>query len=165
VEGLREAAGKDHIGVAIRCSPFHTASAFHPIIEHLKRVFGWQPEAAPQHLAKLEAGARRLQDLASRRERAVVRRPDGRLTKRLRHINPGAPLWRGAEDDLDADALLLSADGDAWSTGSRQMAIRPTVIIATARISALWRGNLALVRDLEIHRGDNSDRSDRSGIM
>ena len=57
VEGLREAAGKDHIWVPIRCSPFHTASAFHPIIEHLKRVFGWQPEdAAPQHLAKLEAG-------------------------------------------------------------------------------------------------------------
>ena len=57
VEGLREAAGKDHIWVAIRCSPFHTASAFHPIIEHLKRVFGWQPEdAAPQHLATLEAG-------------------------------------------------------------------------------------------------------------
>jgi class 3 adenylate cyclase len=40
VEGLREAAGKDHIWVAIRCSPFHTASAFHPIIEHLRRVFG-----------------------------------------------------------------------------------------------------------------------------
>src|SRR6266404_727412 len=57
VEGLREATAKDHIWVAIRCSPFHTASAFHPIIEHLKRVFGWQPEdAAPQHLAKLEAG-------------------------------------------------------------------------------------------------------------
>jgi len=42
VEGLREASGKDHIWVAIRCSPFHTASAFHPIIEHLKRVFAWQ---------------------------------------------------------------------------------------------------------------------------
>jgi hypothetical protein len=57
LEGLREASGKNHIWVAIRCSPFHTASAFHPIIEHLKRVFGWQPEdAAPQHLAKLEAG-------------------------------------------------------------------------------------------------------------
>ena len=57
VEGLREAAGKDRIWVAIRCSPFHTASAFHPIIEHLKRVFGWQPEdIAQQHLAKLEAG-------------------------------------------------------------------------------------------------------------
>src|SRR5690348_3646355 len=33
VEGVREATGKDHIWVAIRCSPFHTASAFHPIIE------------------------------------------------------------------------------------------------------------------------------------
>jgi class 3 adenylate cyclase/tetratricopeptide (TPR) repeat protein len=57
VEGLREASGKDRIWVAIHCSPFHTASAFHPIIEHLKRVFGWQPEdSAQQHLAKLEAG-------------------------------------------------------------------------------------------------------------
>jgi tetratricopeptide (TPR) repeat protein len=57
VEGLRKATGKDHIWVAIRCSPFHTASAFHPIIEHLKRVFGWQPEdTAQQHLTKLEAG-------------------------------------------------------------------------------------------------------------
>ena len=57
VEGVREAAGKNHVWVAIRCSPFHTASAFHPIIEHLKRVFGWQPEdTAQQHLAKLEAG-------------------------------------------------------------------------------------------------------------
>ena len=57
VEGLREATGRDHVWVAIRCSPFHTASAFHPIIEHLKRVFGWQPEdTAQQHLAKLEAG-------------------------------------------------------------------------------------------------------------
>ena len=57
VEGLREAAGKDHIWVAIRCSPFHTASAFHPTIEHLKRVFGWQPEdTAQQHFAKLETG-------------------------------------------------------------------------------------------------------------
>ena len=57
LEGLTEATGKDHIWVAIRCSPFHTASAFHPIIEHLKRVFGWQPEdTAQQHLAKLETG-------------------------------------------------------------------------------------------------------------
>jgi tetratricopeptide (TPR) repeat protein len=64
VEGLREAGGKDHIWVAIRCSPFHTASAFHPIIEHLKRVFGWQPEdTAPQHLAKLEAGLARFKTM------------------------------------------------------------------------------------------------------
>ena len=53
--GAIELAAKGYL--AIRCSPFHTASAFHPIIEHLKRVFGWQPEdTAPEHLAKLEAG-------------------------------------------------------------------------------------------------------------
>src|SRR6202022_396625 len=49
VEGLREATGEDHIWVAVRCSPFHTASAFHPIIEHLKRFFGWQPEDTRHH--------------------------------------------------------------------------------------------------------------------
>jgi hypothetical protein len=70
VEGLREGAGKDHIWVAIRCSPFHTASAFHPIIEHLKRVFGWLPEdTAPQHLEKLEAG---LADSGSFPEKVVM---------------------------------------------------------------------------------------------
>jgi G3E family GTPase len=44
-----------------------------------------------------------------------------RLTKRLRHTNPGAPLWRAAEDHLDADALL-SADGDGverWQPADR----------------------------------------------
>ncbi len=57
-KGLRRSRRCDLIWVVdLGCSPFHTASAFHPIIEHLKRVFGWQPEdAAPQHLAKLEAG-------------------------------------------------------------------------------------------------------------
>jgi class 3 adenylate cyclase len=56
LESVREVTGKDHIWVAIRCSPFHTASAFHPIIEHLKRILGWQPEdGEQQHLAKLEA--------------------------------------------------------------------------------------------------------------
>jgi Adenylate and Guanylate cyclase catalytic domain/AAA ATPase domain len=79
VEGLREAAGKDHVWVAIRCSPFHTASAFHPIIEHLKRVFGWQPEdTAPQHLAKLEAG---LAGFTARRVRLRAPRSRERLRK------------------------------------------------------------------------------------
>ena len=44
-----------------------------------------------------------------------------RLMRRLRHINPGAPLWRGAEDEFDADTLL-SADGDGverWQPGDR----------------------------------------------
>jgi G3E family GTPase len=37
-----------------------------------------------------------------------------RLAKRLRHINPGAPLWRAAEDNLDANALLSDEDHGAW---------------------------------------------------
>ena len=36
------------------------------------------------------------------------------LTSRLRHINSDAPLWRAAEDDLDADALLSGEDHGAW---------------------------------------------------
>jgi G3E family GTPase len=36
------------------------------------------------------------------------------LTTRLRHINPGAPLWRAAEDDLDADELLSGEAHEAW---------------------------------------------------
>jgi G3E family GTPase len=37
-----------------------------------------------------------------------------RLTGRLRRINPDAPLWRSAEDDLDAEALLSGDDGERW---------------------------------------------------
>jgi G3E family GTPase len=43
------------------------------------------------------------------------------LTRRLRHINPGAPLWRGGEDDLDAEALF-SPGGDGvehWQSADR----------------------------------------------
>jgi class 3 adenylate cyclase/tetratricopeptide (TPR) repeat protein len=55
LEGLREATGKSRTWVAMRTSQFHTASVFYPIIEHLKRVFGWQPEDTPaQRFAKLE---------------------------------------------------------------------------------------------------------------
>jgi G3E family GTPase len=36
-----------------------------------------------------------------------------RLTQRLRHINATAPLWRTADDDLDADALLSGEDNEA----------------------------------------------------
>ena len=43
-----------------------------------------------------------------------------RLTKRLRHINPDAPLWRAAEDDLDADALLSAEDHEAWQLDGKQ---------------------------------------------
>jgi G3E family GTPase len=42
-----------------------------------------------------------------------------RLTQRLRHINSGAPLWRAAEDDLDADALLSGEGHAAWQPTER----------------------------------------------
>jgi G3E family GTPase len=41
------------------------------------------------------------------------------LTTRLRHINPGAPLWRAAEDDLDADELLSGEAREAWRPADR----------------------------------------------
>ena len=41
--------------IAFRCSPYHTSSAFYPIIDHLQRVLGWQPEdTIESQLAKLE---------------------------------------------------------------------------------------------------------------
>jgi G3E family GTPase len=42
-----------------------------------------------------------------------------RLTQRLRHINPGAPLSRGAEDALDAEALLSAGGGERWQPADR----------------------------------------------
>jgi G3E family GTPase len=41
-----------------------------------------------------------------------------RLTKRLRHINAGAPLWRTAEQGFDAEGLMSSED-DAWRSMKR----------------------------------------------
>jgi predicted ATPase/class 3 adenylate cyclase len=58
VEGLR-----DHVRqagftrIAFRCSPYHTNSAFYPIIAHVQRALGWQPEdPGDTQLAKLEQG-------------------------------------------------------------------------------------------------------------
>jgi G3E family GTPase len=42
-----------------------------------------------------------------------------RLTKRLRHINAGAPLWRAAEHGFDVDALLSAEDHEAWRPTER----------------------------------------------
>ena len=39
-----------------------------------------------------------------------------RLTRRLCQINSVAPVWRAAEDDLDADALLSGAGQGAWQS-------------------------------------------------
>jgi class 3 adenylate cyclase len=41
--------------VIVRCSPYYTNSALFPIIEHLKKVVGWKPDATPeQNLDNLE---------------------------------------------------------------------------------------------------------------
>ena len=41
--------------VAMRCSPYHTNSTLYPMIEHLKRFSGWQPEDTSEtRLDKLE---------------------------------------------------------------------------------------------------------------
>jgi class 3 adenylate cyclase/predicted ATPase len=56
VEGLR-----DHVRqaggtrIAFRCSPYHTNSAFYPIIAQVQRALDWQPDDPPDtRLAKLE---------------------------------------------------------------------------------------------------------------
>jgi G3E family GTPase len=46
-----------------------------------------------------------------------------RLTQRLRHINATAPLWRTADDDLDADALLSGEDNEAWEPADTNAAL------------------------------------------
>ena len=56
VQALRadaQAAGLPRM--TFRCSPYHTNSALHPVVEHLRHVAGWQPEDdAAARLDKLE---------------------------------------------------------------------------------------------------------------
>jgi G3E family GTPase len=47
-----------------------------------------------------------------------------RLKRRLRHINPGAPIWRAAEDDLDADALLSGEAHEGWQPADTSNAVQ-----------------------------------------
>jgi hypothetical protein len=58
VEGLRDYVRQAGLTrIAYRCSPYHTNSAFYPIIEHVQRALGWQPEdTADTRLATLEQG-------------------------------------------------------------------------------------------------------------
>ena len=57
LEAMRaQLAHEDYLWVMIRCSPYHTSSSLYPVIEHLKRVVGWQPQHDElERLAKLEA--------------------------------------------------------------------------------------------------------------
>ena len=40
----REARAEGLTRITFRCSPYHTNSALYPLIEHWKRLAGWQPE-------------------------------------------------------------------------------------------------------------------------
>jgi class 3 adenylate cyclase len=57
IDALHEQASEeDHIWIKLRCSPYHANSTLYPIIEHLKRVMGWQQEDNEEEkLVKLEA--------------------------------------------------------------------------------------------------------------
>ena len=61
IDTLRRAVHADGLTrITFRCSPYHTNSALHPVIEHWKRLAGWQPEDdGAARLAKLEASLAR----------------------------------------------------------------------------------------------------------
>src|SRR5262245_604151 len=45
--------------LTLRCSPYHTTSAFYPVIEHLQRLLQWHRDASPEaRLATLEQALR-----------------------------------------------------------------------------------------------------------
>jgi class 3 adenylate cyclase/predicted ATPase len=56
VDILRRAARDEGLTrMTFRCSPYHTNSALHPVIEHFRRMAGWQPEDDNRmRFAKLE---------------------------------------------------------------------------------------------------------------
>jgi class 3 adenylate cyclase/predicted ATPase len=65
----REARAEGLTRVTFRCSPYHTNSALYPVVEHWKRLAGWQPEDdGAARLAKLEAA---LAHYRAPREEAV----------------------------------------------------------------------------------------------
>ena len=56
IDTLRRAAREEGLTrITFRCSPYHTNSALYPVVEHWKRLAGWQPEDdGAARLAKLE---------------------------------------------------------------------------------------------------------------
>lgn len=57
VDALRAAAASgEHTWVATRCSPYHTSSSLYPVIEHVKRLIGWNADDDPKaRLSRLES--------------------------------------------------------------------------------------------------------------
>jgi predicted ATPase len=51
----REVRAEGSTRITFRCSPYHTNSALYPVVEHWKRLAGWQAEDdSAARLAKLE---------------------------------------------------------------------------------------------------------------
>ena len=61
VAGLRRHVREEGLTrIAFRCSPYHTHSAFYPIIDYVQRALGWQSDdTADVKLSKLEQGLAR----------------------------------------------------------------------------------------------------------
>jgi class 3 adenylate cyclase/predicted ATPase len=57
VDTVRRAARAEGLTrITLRCSPYHTNSALYPLVEHWKRLAGWQPEDdGAARVAKLES--------------------------------------------------------------------------------------------------------------
>jgi class 3 adenylate cyclase len=70
LEALREhVTGEDYVWVATRCSPYHVNSTLYPVIEHMKRVIGWNQEDEPA--VKLEKLEKALESQSLPAEEAV----------------------------------------------------------------------------------------------
>jgi class 3 adenylate cyclase/tetratricopeptide (TPR) repeat protein len=79
-------ASRAPVRLSFRCSPFHTNSALHPVIDHLQRTLDLQRTDSPDaKLAKLEAALRRRED--PERDLPVIasllslKLPDGRAAE------------------------------------------------------------------------------------
>lgn len=69
-----------------------------------------QLDAQPENVNQVAAADRLV---LTKTDIATAEAPD-RLTGRLRRINPDAPLWRSAEDELDAEVLLSGGGVERW---------------------------------------------------
>ena len=48
----RAGGGTAHPRLTLRCSPYHTNSAFYPVIEHLQRLLHWHRDVSPEAQAR-----------------------------------------------------------------------------------------------------------------
>ena len=86
VDTLRRAARAEGLTrITFRCSPYHTNSALYPLVEHWKRLAGWQPgDDGAARLAKLENSLAPIGCRARRRCRCSPRSCQCRSTIAIR---------------------------------------------------------------------------------